>query len=140
MEPEVSTSKRLYSPGQIAFAGFLGSPIAACWLFARNYRQLGQPKSAHQWLLWGVVGTVILFIIASFLPDSVPNLALPIGYTVGFLNAAKRIHGSAIAEHLAVGGRLDSWWAVVGVGVLCLVIVVAVIVGVVLLLPITDGH
>ena len=31
----------LYSPGQVALATFLGTPVAGCWLLARNFKKLG---------------------------------------------------------------------------------------------------
>jgi hypothetical protein len=135
MEPTNSPSHKLYSPGQIALAAFLGSPLAACWFWSRNYRQLSQPRSATQCLIWGVVGTAILLTVSFFLPERFPNAAIPIGYTVGLHQAAKQIHGNTVTQHLLVGGRLGSWWVVVGISFVCLLIALAVIFGVVLLLP-----
>ena len=132
METTEPTTHTLYSPGQVALAAFLGSPIAACWFFGRNYRQLGHPKSATQCLIWGAVGTVILFVVTFHLPDRFPNLVIPIGYTAGLLQAAKYIHGSTVTQHIAAGGRLGSWWTVVGISLLFLVVVVAVLFGVLL--------
>ena len=135
MESVEPTTRRLYSPGQAGVAALLGSPIAACWFLARNYRQLGHPGSATQCLIWGALGTLAVFIAAFFLPDNFPNTAIPIGYTMGLYQAAKQIHGSTVAQHLAADGRLGSWWAVVGNSLLFLVGVLAVFLGVVLLFP-----
>jgi hypothetical protein len=135
METTESPTHSLYSPGQIALASFLGAPIAACWFFAHNYRRLGQPRSAVHCLVWGAVGTVVLFIIAFYLPEHFPSQVIPIGYTVGLLQVAKQTHGVAVADHLSAGGRLGSWWAVVGISLLFLVVILGVIFGVVLLLP-----
>ncbi len=140
MESNESTTQRLYSPGQIALAAIIGSPIAACWFFARNYRALGKPESAKQCLLWGSVGTVILFaiiFILSFIAHyQLPNQVIPIGYTLGLREAAKRIHGSTVIQHISTGGRLGSWWSVVGVSLLFLVGALAVWFGAgIILLP-----
>jgi len=129
---------KLYSPGQIALAALLGSPLAACWFWSRNYRQLDQPRSANQCLIWGIAGTAVLLTVSFFLPEHFPNSAIPIGYTMGLRQAAKQIHGDTITQHISAGGRLGSWWAVVGVSIGCLLLVLAVIFGVVLLLP--DAH
>jgi len=64
-----------------------------------------------------------------------PNQAIPIDYTFGLFQAAKQTHGSIVAQHLSAGGRLGSWWAVVGISLLFLAIVLAVLFGVILLLP-----
>lgn len=140
MEPNESIKRRLYSPGQIALAAFIGSPIAACWFFGRNYRELGKPESTKQWLVWGSVGTValfaVIFILSFIVRINLPNQVIPIGYTFGLREAAKRIHGSTVTEHLSAGGRLGSWWFVVGLSLLFLIAVAAVWFGVCLaLLP-----
>ena len=135
METADSPIHKLYSPGQIALAAFLGSPLAACWFWARNYQRLGQSSSSTQCLIWGAVGTAALLAISFFLPERFPSQAIPIGYTFGLLQAAKHTYGSVIAQHLSAGGRLGSWWAVVGISLLFLIVVLAVLFGVVLLLP-----
>src|SRR5262245_14374390 len=136
LEPPI---QRLYSPGQIALAAFLGSPLAACWFLARNSRQLGQPKAANHYLIWGSVGTIALFVIAFFLPDRFPSKVIPIGYTIGLFQAAKHVHGTTVARHLSAGGRLGSWWLVVGTSLLIVVVVLALVFGIVLLLPDEDA-
>lgn len=118
MEVPETTRVKLYSPCQIALAAFIGSPLAACWFWSRNYLRLGQASASTQCLIWGVVGTVALFTVTLFLPR-VPG-GIPAGYTVGFWYAAKGAHGAIINQHRAAGGRLGSWWAVVGISVLWL--------------------
>jgi hypothetical protein len=145
METTDSTSQKLYSPGQIALAAFLASPLAACWFWSRNYRRLGQPSRSTQCLIWGAVGTVVLFAVGYFLPENFPNSGIPIGYTVGFLMAARGTHGATVDQHLAAGGRLGSWWAVIGISLLFLIGIFAVIFGIIFLLPDEaflpdDGH
>jgi hypothetical protein len=126
-----SATGALFSPKQIATAAFLGAPIAACWFLSRNYRALDQGRSAVQSLLWGVLGTAALLGISFFLPDNFPNQALPLGYTFGLYQFAKRMQGETVAEHVATGGRLGSWWKVVGVSLVFLVLIVIAIFGVV---------
>ena len=71
---------RLYSVGQITAATFVGSPLAGCLLLAHNYRVLRRNRAALYSLMCGVVATVIVFVGASWLPESFPNAALPVGY------------------------------------------------------------
>ena len=40
------STARLYTPGQIALAAFLGSPLAAAWFAAANFKALAQPFKA----------------------------------------------------------------------------------------------
>jgi hypothetical protein len=134
METTEPPIQKLYSPGQIALAAVLGSPLAACWFFACNFRELGQPKTAKHYLIWGGIGTAVLLVIAFFLPDRFPNSILPIAYTAGLFQAAKQLHGTTVARHISAGGRLGSWWSVVGISLLCLILVVVALIGIVLLL------
>jgi hypothetical protein len=135
METTETPIHKLYSPGQIALAAFLGSPLAACWFWSRNYQRLGQPSSSTQCLIWGTVGTIALLAISFFLPERFPNQVIPMGYTFGLLQAARQVHGSIVTKHLSAGGRLGSWWAVVGISLLILVFVLAALFGIILLLP-----
>ena len=69
---------KLFSAGQITLATFLGAPIAGCLLLARNYRELGNGAAAWQSLVAGIVSTILLFLIAFWLPENFPNMVLPI--------------------------------------------------------------
>lgn len=127
--PPVATATRLYSPGQIALAAFLGSPLAGFWFFATNYRELGNRRAANQCLIWGTIGTLALFAIPFALPEAFPKSVIPAAYTVTFAQTARQIHGAALHEHQAGGGRLGSWWMVVGVSVLCLAVALGLLFG-----------
>ena len=136
--PEIKltdTNQILYSPKQVAIASFIGSPVAACWFFAKNYRQLGNPQKATQCLVWGIVGTVVVLFVAFQLPDRFPNQIIPLAYSFGLLQASKRVHGSLVEQHLSAGGKLGSWGVVIGVSFLFLLLVVSLVFGILLLLP-----
>jgi len=126
-----SVAGKLYSPNQIALASFLGSPVAAGWLFASNYRLLGQPGKAVSSWLWGLVGTAVLVTIGFLLPDKFPRQIIPLGVSLGILQTAKQLLGGVYEAHLAAGGRSRSWWVAVGVGLLCFVLVFGAIFAVV---------
>ncbi len=129
------TNQILYSPKQVAIAAFIGSPIAACWFFAKNYRQLGDPQKATQCLLWGIIGTVVVLLLAFQLPERFPNQIIPLAYTLGLLQASKRAHGSLVEQHLSAGGKLGSWGRIIGVSCLFLLLIVSLVFGIMLLLP-----
>jgi hypothetical protein len=109
-------AKRLYSAKQIALATFLGGPLAASWLFARNYRLLGEPRMSRHCVIWGAVGTIAILTVLHFVPRSFPSMTIAIGCIIGLYQTARQVHGRAVSEHLAAGGRLGSWWRVVGIG------------------------
>ena len=110
-------------------AAFVGSPVAACWCFARNFRQLGQPSLAQKWLIWGSSGSFIAILLLCVLPfaQKIPHYIIPILYSIAFREVAKRIHGEAVAQHVSNGGRLASWWLVVGISLLFVIGVMALL-------------
>jgi len=116
---------KLYSPGQVAGAAFLGSPIAGFWLVAGNYRALERTGAARQSLAWGVLATIGVFAIALALPPSWPDHLLPLAYTEATRQAAKRLQGAAFQAHVDAGGAKQSSWRVLALGVEFLVAVLA---------------
>jgi hypothetical protein len=124
------SGRRVFSTGQIALASFLGAPIAGCLLVAQNYRALGKAGSAWQPLVVGVASTILVMILALFLPESFPNLGLPAGSCVGMYFYAKQQCGDAIDNYLKAGGRKGSWWVLIFVSLGCAVVSVILLVAV----------
>jgi hypothetical protein len=124
---------RLYSIGQITAATFVGSPLAGCLLLAHNYRVLRQSRAALYSLMCGVVATVIVFVGASWLPESFPNAALPVGYCFAIRQVSVYVQGASIADHLSAGGKKGTWAMTIGIGLASLVLVVGLFFGVLML-------
>jgi hypothetical protein len=120
---------RLYSTGQITLATFIGAPIAGCILLAHNYRELHRVQAAFQSLIWGVVSTLILFVVALWLPEKFPNSALPVAYCFAMRQVSSYLQGPSITQHFSKGGKKGSWPATLGIGVACLVLVVGLFFG-----------
>lgn len=125
----------MYSPGQIAWATFLGTPIAGCLLLALNYRRLGDFTAANLALISGLIGTVLLFALAFVLPDRFPNTVLPSAYTLGMYQCAKTLQGTAYEDRLVNGGTKGSGWVATGIGILCVILILAALFAVVLVAP-----
>ncbi len=121
---------QMYSPNQIAAGAFLGSPLAAGWLAAHNFRVMRQPQDAGRALGLGIVATVIVVVIAAYLPDGFPSVVLPVAYCVLVYQLAERRFKPVIAAHLGAGGTMRSWWRVAGIGLLCALILVTVMFGI----------
>ena len=125
---------RLFSPGQIALATFLGSPMAGAWFISSNLKALARPDEAQRALLFGVAGTIFVLVIAFLLPENLPNSIFPVIYTVAVHAVAKSLFAKTIAEHTSAGGSLGSGWRVVGVSLLILLALLVVLFAVLLLL------
>ncbi len=130
-----ASPKSFYSAGQVAWATLLGSWLAGSWLLAMNYRRLGDSGSASFSLLLGFLGTVLIFVVAFYLPDDVPSLVLPIAYTLCMYLGVESLQGEALEKAIANGGTKGSGWVATGVGFLALILLCLILFGFVLLMP-----
>jgi hypothetical protein len=126
---------KLFSQAQVSLATFLGSPMAGALLIRRNHQALGHGKAAQQSLIVGLVGTTIVLVAGFFLPDNVPNLVLPIASLLAVQQWYKQGQEHLFKAHVANGGQKGSWATAIGIGVLLLIVIMAIIIGVVLILP-----
>lgn len=126
---------KLYSPGQIAWATFLGAPIAGCWLLALNYRRFDDAMAANRALIFGSIGTILLLALAFFLPERFPNFVLPAAYTFGMYQYAKTLRGKVYMDRLSNDCRKGSGWVATGIGILCSIVILVVLFAVVLIAP-----
>ena len=132
---DVASSGPLYSPRQIYLASFLGSPIAAAWLFHRNFLTLGNESRAQLALGLGVAATVALFVVGMYLPKGSPNLLVPIVYSFAIYQYATLVFKAAYEKHLTSGGRRGSWWMVIGVSLLAAMLVFGVAIALAFVAP-----
>lgn len=114
---------KLFSVWQITLATFLGTPLAGSLLLARNYQVLGKSGAAWKSFAGGVVSTIILMLIAFWLPENFPNAVLPVAYCFGMRQLVEYLQGDVISHHLKSGGRQGSWVITVAVGLGCLVLI-----------------
>lgn len=124
-----TTVNGLYSSSQIFAASFIGSPIAAAWFAASNLRKLHQPANAQKIIVWGVVATIVVMAIAFVLPDRIPNSTFPLLYSIGIRLVARAVFDPVVGKQKAAGAILGSWWSVVGVSLLWMILVLAILFG-----------
>ena len=70
---------RAFTPGQVALATFLGSPIAGGVLMALNHRRVGQGGAAAMSLFVGGVVTAVLVVAGFALPDKIGTALAAVG-------------------------------------------------------------
>jgi hypothetical protein len=134
VEPPVRRPYKLFSPGHVAWAAFLGAPLAGCVVMAVNYWRVGKPRAAWVALLCGGVATLALLGVGFVVPDRFPNFIIPAAYTFAMLQVAKSLQGATFDQHIASGGRKASAWAATGVAVVCLLILLAALFGILMAL------
>jgi hypothetical protein len=123
---EVSPAYPLYSVAAITIAAFVGSPVAAAWLMAVNYRRTGQLDKAKTSLLVGFGVTFAALVVGYFLPDNL-SLPLAVGLLSGARSMAKTYQGVLLEKHLSEGGAFESKWKALGIGLIFGVVYCALI-------------
>ncbi len=135
LTPDATSAEALYSPGQVAVATFLGSPLAGCWLMASNFRELDQLDARQKTLFGGVAVSIVVLLLALFLPEDFPSIVLPLAYSIGLRQLAVQMQGEAFDAHREAGGLRHSHWRVAGVSVVAFIAFIVMTVAAVFLIP-----
>lgn len=122
VKPDViSPEGRLYTPGQIGLATFLGSMVAGSWFYGANLVTLHRATSRWPSLLVGIGLTIALIVVFSFLPDKTSNALPGILSMIAARQYADMKFGKIVVQHVGAGGKKGSWWFVAGVSLLFLI-------------------
>lgn len=126
---------RYYTPRQVSLACFLGGPPAGCWLMARTYYAASEVRKARASLIWGIVGTLALMALSFVLPDRIPRAPMALVIAVSMEQVAKYLQAPIILRCVSAGIAKGSWWMVVGVAALSILVICGIVVGAVYFLP-----
>ena len=116
-------SSRFYSSRQIYVASFLGSPLAAAWFMSCDCAALVDQPRALRFLWLGLGATIVVMAVGIALPEKTPHILWPLLYSVAIYKWAGVLFDAPYAQFIANGGIKGSWWAVVGISAIALVIV-----------------
>lgn len=123
---------------------FLGSPVVAGYLMAKNYKAWGDEDSAKRSMIFGLVGTIFIVAVIVLLPEEmmskVPNYLLPIIYTAVVQGLAEHYQSDQIEQHLENGHGRESYWKAAGFGMVGCVIILAVLLPVSIYQPLYEGE
>lgn len=119
----------------VVWATFFGSPIAAGIVLALNYWRMGQKTAARFAVVIPIIIMAVVFAMIYSLPDDVdiPNSAYYLPQLFIMYGIAKTFQGPQIANHIRNGGKVASAWWSVGIGLLCLPLILGLIFGIVYL-------
>lgn len=120
---------RMYSPRQIAVSGFLGGPIALLFFLTANFQALRRDTAARKTLWIGGALSLLVIFGMPFVPDSVPNTPISLGYLLVGLYVAGRYQMSKRAIADSPAHAFHSNWRVVGLGLVCLLVTVVLLIG-----------
>lgn len=130
-----SVDFELYKISGIGLATFIGSALAGGFLLSRNYKRLGNVRMANKALSYSVLATIVLFLIAYFIPENmnIPNMVFTVVQVVVLVQIAKQQQEKNINEHVAHGGSLASNWKAFGLSLLVVLAMLVVIIPFVML-------
>jgi hypothetical protein len=131
---------KLYKDKSLWIACFFGGSLAAGYILAENFKTFGEPSNSRSTWIYSILATVLVFIAAFNIPDSVPfpNQFIPfISVLVAHL-IFTNVQGKKINRHIEAGGELYSGWRALLVGVICLLITLVIIIGVIFVTDIID--
>jgi hypothetical protein len=137
LQPSVgtATTSRFYTPWQICVGAILGGPLAAGYFYSRDHVLFGSPGKAKASLIWSVAFMCGLFAVGIFLPAHGSGTGFAIGSAVVYRWTAKQAFDKAISLRRDQGWVAYSWWRVVGLSIIGLILSLAIAFVLVLILP-----
>ncbi len=111
---------KLYTISAIGLATFFGTVLAGGLILAINYWRLGNEVAARNSLLFSVMATLGILLIAYSIPDDVnlPNIIFTVIQLVVMIQIAKQLQGVDINNHIDNDGAVESNWKAFGISLL----------------------
>ena len=89
MENGPSLPLVFYTPRQVFVAALVGGPMAGAWFASKNHAATSNKAHSRKVLVATGLITILLFPLLIFLPDKIPHLVIPLGYSWGFFYFTK---------------------------------------------------
>jgi len=131
--PTAGIGDPLFTPQHVTLATFFGTPLAGFVLMGLNETRMGRPGGMGKMIGFGILASAVTLAISLSVPDEFPSFIISLGSVLGMQAIAKTMQGDEIMERLSNGAAKGSGWHAFGIGVLCLVPVVAVAFGILFL-------
>jgi hypothetical protein len=118
------SDKPIYNKIHIQLATFFGGPLAIIYILAENFKQLGQPQKVKRTWFIGIISLLLVITLGSFIPDTwkIPTLVFPLIFLSVGAAIMHSVQGNEIKFHTDNGGPVYSLWRAVGVGTVCLLV------------------
>jgi hypothetical protein len=129
--PGAPPAYKLYSPGHIFMASFLGVPIGGFYLLSANRRRMGHSGLATATLVVGIVVTAATAAMAVVLPRG-PSYSIPMAISTALWYYAKQDE-PLLDAHVGKGGQMESAWKAAGVGLASMIALLVLLVPIILL-------
>jgi hypothetical protein len=119
-------TKKVYKDRAIWTGTFLGGPLVAGYMMAKNFKVFGDKRKYIKTWIFSIIATVIIFGGVFLIPDNVniPNQIIPLFYTGIAYLLVYRFQKQKINAHISAGGKFYNWWRVIAVGFIGLAITI----------------
>lgn len=103
---------------------FLGGPLVAGYMFAENFKALGQDSKVKSTWIITILSTLAIFGIVISIPENInlPNQVVPIAYSAVAYGLFTKLQGEKVTQHMEKGGSVKSWWNVILIGIIGLIV------------------
>ncbi len=130
---EIIPEGKIYKGKAFWVGSFLGGPLVIGYLFAENFKVLGQPEKIKWAWIISIVSTIVIFYGAFEIPENInfPNQIIPITYTLIAYGLFKKFQEEKVNEHIKRGGVLYSWEKIIGVSIIGLLVTLGTVFGIV---------
>lgn len=119
--------ERIYARNMVITGSILGGPLAVGYLLAANFEAFGNPKAVRLTWILTVIGSLIIFTAAFFVPDGHWGRLLSFVSPIAAGCAVEYLQRKKIEGHIAAGGRKFGWGRVIVVSLICSAITFAAI-------------
>ncbi|MCT4579805.1 MAG: hypothetical protein N4A35_00180 [Flavobacteriales bacterium] len=125
----IRPEEKVYKDRFFGVATFLGGPLVAGYLFAENFKVFGQSELVKPTWIITILSTFVIFGISFLIPEDInfPNQIIPIGYSIIAVSLFKKYQEQQVNAHLNKGGMLYSWWRVIGISIVGMLITLAIV-------------
>lgn len=133
MEPEqTSAPKKVYMPGWIGFATYVGGLFAGCYLLSKNDAVLGEENRSASLFSLGIIGTIAVGFLLGFMStewvSKIPDSLIPLTYTLAMYMYVEKTQRESILTGIESGQLVKaSGWRAFGIGLLCLIFTIVLL-------------
>jgi len=124
-----ASGSRMYSPLQVAGGAVLGGPIGLAYFLWANFRTLANERAARLTLAGGALLMAVLVVLLPILPERMPNWPITLLYLLAGRFGAERWQMTKQAIADSADYTFHSGWRVVGLGLLCLIASLVLLIG-----------
>lgn len=122
---------KIYKDKMIWIGAFLGGPLVAGYIIAENFKSFGNRNAATKTWIFTILATLLIFAVAFLIPENTKGFerVIPITYTVIAASLLQHFQGKQLLSHIASGGQVYSWWRLLAISLIGLIVTLGTIFG-----------